>query len=199
MECWSCQHHLKKGGFICRGCEKIQPVDPSVNYFELFGMPDMQYDLDLDKLEKQYKMLQWQLHPDKAVGRTEAEREFSAQQATMVNMAYSVLRSPLARANYMLAQRGVSAGENSENTITDPELLMQVLEAREEVEATEDPAVLRRLLQQNRQQQARLVEELGEAFSRPTGTQDALSRTTELTYLVRLEQELVRKLPDAGA
>ena len=27
--------------------------------------PDMQFDLDLSKLERQYKLLQWSLHPDK--------------------------------------------------------------------------------------------------------------------------------------
>ncbi len=37
-ECWSCQHHMKRGSFACQGCEKIQPIDPSLNYFELMGM-----------------------------------------------------------------------------------------------------------------------------------------------------------------
>lgn len=37
-ECWSCQHHVKRGTFSCMGCEKIQPVDSSLNFFELMGM-----------------------------------------------------------------------------------------------------------------------------------------------------------------
>lgn len=37
-ECWSCAHHVKRGSFACQGCEKIQPVDSTLNYFELLGM-----------------------------------------------------------------------------------------------------------------------------------------------------------------
>ena len=36
--CWSCKHRFKKGGVVCTGCEKIQPLDTSLNYFELLGM-----------------------------------------------------------------------------------------------------------------------------------------------------------------
>jgi len=60
------------------------------------------YDLEPAALEKRYKLLQWQLHPDKTVGRTPEERQFSADQATLINQAYGVLRNPLARANYMV-------------------------------------------------------------------------------------------------
>lgn len=60
------------------------------------------YDLEPAALEKRYKLLQWQLHPDKTVGRTQEERQFSADQATLINQAYGVLRNPLARANYMV-------------------------------------------------------------------------------------------------
>lgn len=54
------------------------------------------------------------------------EREFSAQHASVINLAYSILKSPLSRANYLLASKGVNAGEAFEGTIDDPELLMEV-------------------------------------------------------------------------
>lgn len=60
------------------------------------------FDLDPAALEKRYKLLQWQLHPDKAVNRTPLEQQFSAEAATRVNQAYGVLRRPLSRANYMV-------------------------------------------------------------------------------------------------
>jgi molecular chaperone HscB len=62
------------------------------------------YDVDVAKLERQFKLLQWNVHPDKATLRTPQEREFSNDQASLVNRAYSVLLSPLARANYMVSQ-----------------------------------------------------------------------------------------------
>jgi hypothetical protein len=38
QHCWSCDHRFKKGGLVCTGCEKIQPLDTDLNYFELLGM-----------------------------------------------------------------------------------------------------------------------------------------------------------------
>lgn len=56
----------------------------------------------MSKLERQYKLLQWSLHPDKVVNKPPDERAFAAQQATLINHAYSVLRTPLSRANYIV-------------------------------------------------------------------------------------------------
>lgn len=61
------------------------------------------FDLDPAALEKRYKLLQWQLHPDKSVRKTPQEQQYSADQATLVNQAYGVLRQPLSRANYMVS------------------------------------------------------------------------------------------------
>ncbi len=36
-ECWSCHGRFSKG-VVCAGCEKVQPLDKSLNYFELLGM-----------------------------------------------------------------------------------------------------------------------------------------------------------------
>jgi hypothetical protein len=38
LECWSCQHFVKKGGVVCNSCDKLQPIDASLNYFELLVM-----------------------------------------------------------------------------------------------------------------------------------------------------------------
>ncbi len=60
------------------------------------------FDIDPQLLEKRYKGLQWNLHPDKMGRKAAEEQEFSAQHASNVNLAYSVLKSPLSRANYMV-------------------------------------------------------------------------------------------------
>ena len=36
--CWSCSHNLQKGGLVCQGCEKVQPVNPAMDYFQVFSM-----------------------------------------------------------------------------------------------------------------------------------------------------------------
>ncbi len=73
---------------------------------------------------------------------------------------------------------------------------LQVLEAREEVESTDDAQVLQQLLARNRQQQEGLVRGLSEAFGAGEGGLDrAVALVTQLQYLARLEQEIVKKLP----
>ncbi|GFH07090.1 putative Co-chaperone protein hscB like protein [Haematococcus lacustris] len=143
----------------------------------------------------QYKLLQWSLHPDKVVSRKPDEQVIAAEQAALVNHAYTVLKKPLYRANYLLAQHGIMVGKQAEVTIDDQELLMEVLEAREEVDSTEDSSQLRALLAGNRDKQARVVAQLSAAF-KAAALKEAASLTTQLTYLVRLEEDIVAKLPD---
>jgi hypothetical protein len=69
----------------------------------------------------------------------------------------------------------------------------QVLEAREEVESTDDPARLKPLLAAAQAQEARAVGELSAAFkARDLGRAAAL--VAQLTYIVRLEEAITAKL-----
>jgi hypothetical protein len=36
--CWSCHDRHKRGSLLCQSCDKIQPVDSSLTYFDLLGM-----------------------------------------------------------------------------------------------------------------------------------------------------------------
>lgn len=65
--------------------------------------PRATFDIDEASLERRYKLLQWTLHPDKAVTRSPQERGFSAEHAAHINQAYGVLRRPLSRANYLVS------------------------------------------------------------------------------------------------
>ena len=59
--------------------------------------------MDLELLDRKYKQLQWTFHPDKAVNRSPEEQALSLKGATVINMAYSVLKKPLSRATYMVS------------------------------------------------------------------------------------------------
>eukprot|EP00877_Chromochloris_zofingiensis_P006294 jgi/Chrzof1/1918/Cz10g26080.t1 len=163
-----------------------------MTYFDLLGMHQPTFDVDPQALEKKYKRLQWQLHPDKAGSKTAVEQDYSAAQASQINQAYQILRHPLSRANYLLKLHGVVAGDEFEGTIENPELLMEVMEAREEVESTNDPDKLHQLLTSNRTQQQALVVRLREAFKQ-ADLQQAAELTTQLTYLDRLQQAILLK------
>lgn len=35
--CWSCHDRFHRGGLVCQACDKIQPSDPTLSYFDLLG------------------------------------------------------------------------------------------------------------------------------------------------------------------
>ena len=70
----------------------------------------------------------------------------------------------------------------------------QVLEAREQVEETDDATQLKQLLDDNRRRQAKQVATISAAF-KSESLPEAIQNTMKLTYLVRLEQEIVKKMP----
>ena len=109
--CWSCASATRDSDrFFCPSCGAILP--PAANaraerdlYFRLLDHPAA-FRVDPARLEAAMKRLQTLLHPDKFAAKSELERAHSAEQASLVNRAYAVLRDPLARAKYMLRGRG---------------------------------------------------------------------------------------------
>lgn len=102
------------------------------NFFELFGLP-ARFALDAGGLERSYRRIQSQIHPDKFAHASEAEQRASMQWAARVNEAYQTLKAPLARAAYLLALHGMDAGLES-NTSMSPEFLIAQMGWREAVE-----------------------------------------------------------------
>ncbi|EFN52990.1 hypothetical protein CHLNCDRAFT_12745, partial [Chlorella variabilis] len=178
---------------FCPECKSVQPASMDVQYFQVFDMDQPVFDLDVAALERQYKGLQRRLHPDKYATASSLEREYAEQQAAAVNQAYDILKRPLRRAHYILNQRGFGACEGM--TISDPELLMYVMEAREEVESTapQDKARLQGLLDANRGLEERCLQELVAAF-RAGDMQHAAELTTQLRYICRIKEAIVEKM-----
>jgi molecular chaperone HscB len=113
-----------------------------MNYFELFNIP-ISFDVDLLLLPKTYQQLQRLTHPDKFASGSEQDKLVAIQKNAQVNDAYSVLKSPLSRAEYLLSLRGIDL-KHEQQTIKDTAFLMQQMEWREELaELTErtDPLV----------------------------------------------------------
>lgn len=104
----------------------------SANYFELFGLP-VRFALDRVALDKAYRDLQAQVHPDRFANADAAEQRVSMQKATRANEAYNALRKPLSRARYFLELHGVDLGTDS-NTAMPAEFLIEQMEWREAVE-----------------------------------------------------------------
>ena len=103
-----------------------------MNYFELFGLPS-QFKLDGSLLASQFRELQKRFHPDNFASASERDRLMAVQKASEINDAYQVLKKPLSRAEYMLAENGVDI-RGEQQTMSDPMFLMEQMELREELE-----------------------------------------------------------------
>ncbi|MBY6199542.1 co-chaperone HscB [Vibrio hangzhouensis] len=103
-----------------------------MNHFELFGLP-VQFQLDGSLLSSQFRELQKRFHPDKFATASDRDRMLAVQKAAQINDAYEVLRRPISRAEYLLAEQGVDI-RAEQQTLQDPMFLMEQMELREELE-----------------------------------------------------------------
>src|SRR5258708_21445700 len=99
--------------------------DFSRDHFELLGLP-VRFAVDAALLERGYRGLQSQVHPDRFATATEAERRVAMQWATRANEAYRTLRDPLERARYLLHLRGYDTEEESNTAMPADFLLPQM-------------------------------------------------------------------------
>ena len=129
--CWACAAPFGASAehrFFCDACGEILPARVAAPtrgadgaapvLFRVLGIAP-RFEVDLDALEAAMKRLQKVLHPDKFGARSERARAHSAEQASLVNRAYAVLRDPLRRAKYMLAARGARLGEDDDDDFGD--------------------------------------------------------------------------------
>ena len=116
------------------------------NHFELVGLP-VAFGVDGERLDKAYRDIQAEIHPDRFAHAGEAEKRLSMQWTTRVNEAYQTLRKPFERARYLLQLQGIDAMD-PKNTVMPGDFLMQQMEWREALESatqTRDMAALRAL------------------------------------------------------
>jgi len=102
------------------------------NYFEFFGLTPA-FNIDLSALETSFRKIQSEVHPDRFVAGTTAEKLHSMQTATLANEAYATLKAPALRAAYLLALQGIDATPET-NTKMPADFLMQQMEWREALE-----------------------------------------------------------------
>lgn len=107
---------------------------PPDNPFALLGVPE-RFDLDRAALDQAYFRLQAASHPDRFIGRPEAERLAALQRSMAVNEAYQALKDPQSRAERLLALRGVVVNSEKHDTVRPgPELLMEMMELGESLD-----------------------------------------------------------------
>src|SRR5215212_9208418 len=102
-----------------------------MDHFARLGLPAA-LDLDAGTLDKAYFAQQRLWHPDRFVAKPPEDRAKASAEAAALNDAYRTLKDPLARAVYLAGLKGIEMPGDGK-TIDDPELLMEAMEAREEL------------------------------------------------------------------
>jgi molecular chaperone HscB len=163
--------------------------------FDVLGLAPA-LDLDLAALEQRYRDLQRALHPDKFVHASSSERRESLSRAVSVNDAYRLLKDELKRAE-LLFQR-LTGSKADDGQTADPELLMEVMDLREELaEARKrrDGARGHTLASEVREREQTAREELQSAYAllavgtNPTAHAKAARALGRLRYYRRFQDE----------
>ena len=103
-----------------------------MDHFARLGLPAA-LELEPAALDRAYFARQRQWHPDRFVAKPAEERARASAEAAALNDAYRTLKDPLSRAIYLAALKGVELPGDGK-TIDDPELLMEAMDAREELQ-----------------------------------------------------------------
>lgn len=158
------------------------------NHFELFGLTPA-YALDLVHLDRAYRDIQANIHPDRFAHAGDAERRASMQWTTQVNEAYRTLKSPLQRAKYLLELNGVDVGFET-NTAMPPEFLIEQMELRETLEEARDAATLG-LIQKNLVAEKKTLEmRIAESIDEKHDYQSARDLVRKLMFLEKFGEEI---------
>lgn len=173
--------------------KRIRRMQPSAakNHFELFELP-VTFDVDQEALSLRYRELQRAVHPDRFANASDQEKRLSVQQAALINEAYQTLKTPLARARYLLQVNGIELDDS--DTSMAPAFLMEQMELREALAAVrdkEDPfAELNRLRDQIEATERELVESLRQLFEQGTELEQGKDLVRRMQFIQRLLGEV---------
>lgn len=166
-------------------------IDFTQNHFALLGLPET-FAQELRSLETRYRALVAECHPDRTASADEATKRLSLQASTQVNEAWQTLKSPLARARYLLKLRGVDTQEET-NTAMPIDFLMNQMEWREAIEEASANKNIDRLEDLSRELRAEIgafEDNLGTLIDAKHDYTEAAVAVRKLRFLEKLEEEL---------
>ena len=174
-------------------------IDFSQDYFALFGLPP-RYRFDHEELDRAYRALQRDVHPDRHAAADEKQRRLALQSSARVNEAYRALKDPVGRAQYLLSLHGIEALAET-NTALRVDFLEHELERREavaEAHSAGDAARLEQLLAEVRTDAAALESALADRLDAQSwdAARDALR---ELRFLAKIRDDVEAALADVEA
>jgi molecular chaperone HscB len=166
-------------------------IDFSRNHYALFGLPE-RFRCDTGALDRAYRALQSEVHPDRHAAADDAQRRLALQASARVNEAYRTLKDPVARAEYLLALHGVDSGSAREPGLP-LAFLERQLERREladDAASAGDLAALVALQAAVRMEAGEIEEEVSVLLERGDAFADARVPVRELRFLTKLHADI---------
>ncbi|KAI9837693.1 MAG: hypothetical protein M1837_002708 [Sclerophora amabilis] len=162
-------------------------------YYELFPEslsngppPHGSFSINSKQLRKEFLQLQAKAHPDRHPQESKIRAEATSAH---INEAYKTLGNPLLRAQYLLSLRGIDTAEDETAKVEDPELLMEVLDMREQIEGAESEEELVPLKEANNARIAGSIRVLEDAFAKDD-ERAAKDEAVKLRYWINIKESL---------
>ncbi len=148
--CRTCGAGAPVDEHFCPHCSRILSLGRHGDYFAFLGLP-RRLGLDARELERRFRELSRQFHPDYFYNAPPAERLASLERSSYLNDAFRTLRDPVARIEHLLAIEGYSPETPNGQAKAPASLLEEVFELNEQLdeirelrEGGADPAEVRR-------------------------------------------------------
>ncbi|KAI1819866.1 Co-chaperone Hsc20 [Xylaria intraflava] len=148
--------------------------------------PRGHFKLDVRALRREFLTLQAGAHPDLHPSHMKARAQATSAR---INEAFRTLESPLLRAQYILALRGLDVANDETAKVEDPELLMLVLETRECIEEAEEEGELEGLKVEN-EERIRECEDRLERLFAADELDAAAAEVVRLRYWVNVRESI---------
>src|SRR5687768_18150625 len=158
------------------------------SHFDLFGLAPA-FSIEGEALERSYREIQSQVHPDRFAHAGDAERRASLQWTTRVNEAFQTLKNPVTRARHLLELQGVDVAFET-NTAMPPDFLMQQMELREALENARDAAALDALRKNLLREKSLMEKEIGDSLDGRKDYAGAAGLVRKLQFLDKLDAEI---------
>ena len=160
--------------------------------FTLFGL-DERFALDPAGLDRRWRELQAEVHPDRFAAQGAAAQRVAMQWSVRVNEAYRRLKDPLRRAAYLCERRGVPV-EAQRNTAMPREFLMQQMAWREALEDASDAQAVQQLDDRVAAEERLMLQRLEQQLDTQADTKAAADLVRELMFVARFRQDIDQRL-----
>jgi|TARA_B110000902_G_scaffold127300_1_gene148407 molecular chaperone HscB len=166
------------------------------NYFELFDL-ETSFFIDDNQLKSSYRKEISRFHPDNYVTKSESEKIQALQNTSLLNSAYTSLKSPLNRASYLLKLEGLDPFDERDTAMNQDFLISQIglREELEDLEEDRDSIGLEDFMERIDLHIEKNTESIYKAFELKSDLMDIRMNVRELKFYDQLYKE-ANKLMD---